>query len=115
MPDASQPILQDLKDERCPRCLQPLPVKASRCPGCGQPIHSSLRFVPIAIGIAGLLALVFAMVVMYQVVANEDAANAPAPVDANTPQQQQLFPDAPAADSTNQPAKPDKAPPLNEH
>jgi hypothetical protein len=36
----------------------------------------------VAIGIAGLLVPLFAMVVMYRLVANEDAAKAPVPVDS---------------------------------
>ena len=113
MPDAAQPVFQDPKADRCPRCVQILPPKASRCPDCGQPIHST-RWLPFAIGIAGLLALLFVMLVLYRMAKNEEAANAPVPVDENAPQQQ-LLPDSPPANSkANEPAKPDKRPPLNE-
>ena len=27
--------------DKCHRCLEPVPAKASRCPGCGEPIHKS--------------------------------------------------------------------------
>src|ERR1017187_7136286 len=83
MPNAAEPVMEDTKGDRCPRCLQTVPPKASRCPGCGQPI-GSMRSLAFAIGIAGLVVLVFAMIVMYRLVANEDAANAPVPVDGPT-------------------------------
>jgi hypothetical protein len=119
MPDAAQPVMEDPKGERCPRCLQNVSAGASRCPNCGQPIHS-IRSLLVAIGIAGLLVLVFVMLVMYKVMANEDAASAPVPVD-DADQKQQLFRDPPPASSANEPAKPDrptkpeKKPPLDEH
>ena len=113
MPDAAEPVSEGPKVYRCPRCLQTVPPKASRCPGCGQPIHSA-RSLIFALGIAGLLVLVFAMVVMYKVVANENAAKAPVPVDENAARQQELFPDPPPASTANEPAKPDKKPPLDE-
>jgi hypothetical protein len=120
MSDAAEPRIEDTKGDRCPRCLQTVPPKARRCPGCGQPIGST-RSLILAIGIAGLLVLVFAMLVMYKLAANEDAANAPVPVDENADQQQELFRDPPQGSSANepakpdQPAKPDKKPPLDEH
>ena len=110
MPD-TQPVFPDPKADRCPRCVRVLPPRASRCPDCGQPIHfHSLRLLPFAVGIAGLLALVFVMLVLYRMAKNEEAARAPVPVDENAPQQQ-LFTDSPPANSH---AKPDKKPPLNE-
>jgi hypothetical protein len=115
MPDAAQPVLRDPNAEHCPRCLQVLPPKASRCPDCGQPIHfHSLRLLPFAVGIAGLLALVFVMFVMYRMAKNEEAARAPVPVDDNA-SQQELFHDSPPANGkANEPSKPDKRPPLDE-
>ena len=119
MPDAAQRVIEDTKGGHCPRCLQRVPRKASRCPGCGQPIHSTRRLI-FAIGIAGVLVLVFAMLVMYRLAENEDAANAPVPVDENADQQHELFPDPPQASSGAEPAKPDpptkpeKKPPLDE-
>ena len=120
MPDAAEPVIEDTKGDHCPRCLQTVPRKASRCPNCGQPIRST-RSLILAIGIAGLLVLLFAMLVMYKVMANEDAANAPAPVDENADHQQELFRDpAPASSSTeaakpDEPTRPEKKPPLDEH
>jgi hypothetical protein len=119
MPDAAEPVPENTKGDRCPRCLQTVPPRASRCPGCGQPIHSTRPLI-FAIGIAGLLVLVFATLVMYRMAKNEDAANAPVPVDENANQQQELFRDPPQASSANEPAKPDqptkpeKKPPLDE-
>ena len=61
------------------------------------------------------------MLVMYKVMANEDAANAPVPVYENADQKPELFRDPPPASSANDPAKPDqptrpeKKPPLDEH
>ncbi len=120
MPDAADPVIDDTKGDHCPRCLQTVPRKASRCPGCGQPIRST-RSLIFAIGIAGLLVLVFATLVMYRLARNEDAANAPVPVDENADQKPELFRDPPPASSANEPAKPDqptkpeKKPPLDEH
>src|ERR1035441_10890913 len=71
MQDAVQPGLEDIEAKRCPRCLQPVPPKASRCPGCGQPIHT-LRLLPLAIGAVGLLALVFALLVMFRMMRSEE-------------------------------------------
>ena len=113
MPDAAEPVTEDTKGDRCPRCLQTVPPKASHCPGCGQPIRS-MRSLTFAIGIAGLLVLVFAMIVMYQLVANEDAANAPVPVEVNAAPQEEIPPDPPPASRPNEPAKPEKKPPLDE-
>jgi len=74
-----------------------------------------------AIGVAGVLALVFAVLVLYQMVANEDAANAPPPQDADAPQE--MFPgtkpangssEAAGSDKEKKASEPDKPPPLNE-
>ena len=74
-----------------------------------------MRSLPFVIGAAGLLALLFVVLLMYQMMSNEDAANAPAPVDEVAAEQQKLFPDPrrPTA-SRPEPSKPDKPPPLNE-
>ena len=121
MPDAAEVVVENPKEDRCPRCLQTVPPKTSHCPGCGQPIRST-RSLILAIGFAGLLVLVFAMLVMYRLAKNEDAAKAPVPVD-DADRKQELFPDPPQASSANEPAKPakpdapdkpDKKPPLDE-
>jgi hypothetical protein len=69
----------------------------------------------LVIGAACLMALLFVVLLMYRMMRNEDAANAPAPVDEVTAEQQKLFPDPPPANSKPaEPSKPDKPPPLNE-
>jgi hypothetical protein len=73
-----------------------------------------MRYVPLAIGVTGLLAMVFVMLVLYRMVRNEDAVNATLPPDDATARQQQLFPDATAKGQAKKPAKPEKRPPLNE-
>jgi hypothetical protein len=111
---AVQPTPHDPKAERCPRCLQPVPPRLSRCPGCRQPIHS-LRSWTLGIGAVGLMALLFVVLLMYRMMSNEDAANAPAPVDEAAAGQQKSFPDPPPANSKSAgPSKPDKPSPLNE-
>ena len=113
MPDAAEPVIENTEGDHCPRCLQTVPRKASRCPNCGQPIRS-VRGLTLAIGIAGLLVLVFAMIVMYQSVANEDAAKAPVPVEVNVAPQEELLPDPPPVSRPNEPAKPENPPPFDE-
>ena len=114
MANAAQPTLPNPKADRCPRCLQPVPPKVERCPACFHPIQS-FRLLPWLIAAAGLLALVFAVVVMYRMVRTEDAINAPPPVDESLADRQVLLPDPPPEGSKpSQPAKPEKPPPLNE-
>ena len=88
---AVQPILYDPKAERCLRCLQPVPPRVSRCPGCRQPFYS-LRSLTLLIGAACLMALLFVVLLMYRMMRNEDAVNAPAPVDEVAAEQQKHFP-----------------------
>jgi hypothetical protein len=114
MPEDVQPILEDLKTDRCPRCLQPVPPQASHCPDCRQPIHS-MHLLPFAIGAAGLILMMFVMLVMYRSVRNEDAATAPVAVEENADRQQDPMVPEPAANSSAKPAaKPEKRPPLDE-
>ena len=115
MQDAVQrSLVDDLKGELCSRCLQPVPPKASRCPSCRQPVHS-LRLLMLAIGAAGLLVLVFALLVMFRTGRNQDLVEAPAAVDESAAQPQDPFAVPPPANNdSNQPAKPEKKPPLNE-
>src|SRR5512133_1948136 len=110
-----QGAVADLKENNCPRCLQPLAGKVARCPGCGQPIEGTSLALRLAIGVAGVIALVFAVVILYQSVRNEEASNAVAPIEEGqkTPEEV-LFP-TPAPDSGSKAApKPEKKPPLNE-
>ena len=78
-------------------------------------MQSSARGLRLAIGFAGLIALLFAVVVMYQTVRNEDAGKAPVPVEEvqKTPDQE-LFPDPPPDNGNKEAPKPEKKPPLNE-
>ena len=114
MPEVQRTIA-DLKDNHCPRCLQAMPPKSARCPGCGQPIQNSSRVLRLAIAIAGLIALIFAVVLVYQTVRDEDAAKAGVPIEAvpKTPEQE-LFPDPPRNSGSKEASKPEKKPPLNE-
>jgi hypothetical protein len=69
----------------------------------------------LVVGAACLMALLFVVLLMYRMMRNEDAANAPAPVDEVRAEQQKLFPDPPPPNSKPAPpSKPDKPPPLNE-
>jgi hypothetical protein len=111
---AAEPTLHRTQVENCPRCLQPVPPNASRCPACRQPVHS-LRKWPLLIGATGLTGLLFVLLLMYQMVTNEDAANTPAPVDEPAIEQQAILPDPPTANTKPaEPSEPDKPPPLNE-
>lgn len=76
-----QRAIADLQDNHCPRCLQPVPAKAARCPGCRQPIQTSSRALRLVIGVAGLIALIFAIGLMYQTVREEDAGKNAAPTE----------------------------------
>jgi len=110
-----QRAIADLKEHHCPRCLQAVPPKSARCPGCGQPIQTSSRALRLVIGFAGLIALLFAVALMYQTVRNEDAGKDDAATEEvkKTPEEE-LFP-PPAPDDPNKEApKPEKKPPLNE-
>ena len=105
----------DIKGNHCQRCLQPVPAKVSRCPGCGHPIQDSSRVLKLLIGFVGLIALVFAIAVMYQTVRNEDASTSEVPVDqgAKTPEEE-LFPPVAPDNGKKEAPKPEKKPPLNE-
>ena len=60
------------------------------------------------------MGLLFVLLLMYQMVSDEDAANAPAPVD-EAAQQQTILPDPPPANSKPaEPPQPEKPPPLND-
>ena len=61
------------------------------------------------------MGLLFVLFLMYQMVTNEDAVNAPAPVDEAAAEQQAIPRDPPPAGTRPaEPSKPDKPPPLNE-
>ena len=97
--------------EVCTRCLQPVPASASRCANCGNRVNA-FRGLSILVGIIGMAALVFVIVIMFQVVRNVDIESAP-------PEQQQdesgMTPDKPGMSSEQgKPDKPEKPPPLNQ-
>jgi len=115
MEDAGQPSLEDLRVVRCPRCLQPVPPKATACPDCRLPIQR-LRILPWAMGAAGLLMLMFALLVLFRMMHTETHLKEPVPVEqTNDNPDKNLFPE-PAADDKNPktPPKPEKRPPLDE-
>ena len=64
-----------------------------------------------AIGAVGILAIVFAMLLMYQTVAEEDSSKAPIATEEAT---DELFPDPPPNSKPSEPSKPPKKPPLDE-
>jgi len=97
-------------DDRCTRCLQPVPRRASRCPGCGHP-HNSRRYVPLLIGLAGICALAFVMVLMYYAAWRADMMKADPLVDEQSAKQE-LMVETPSEGA--KPAKPEKRPPLND-
>jgi hypothetical protein len=79
----------------CHRCLQPIAPSAQRCPNCGERLSPANR-VPIFLGILGLLALVFVVMVMVKVIRNSDIDSAP-----------------PTQTQEGAPQDPDRPPPLN--
>ena len=112
MEDFDQLSLEDLRVERCPRCLQPVPPKASRCPQCRQPIHA-VRLLPWVLGAVGLLVLLFGLLITFRTMRNEPRVSVP--VDESAAPQDSLSSEPPGANNApSEPAKPEKRPPLNE-
>ena len=62
--------------EICPRCRGAVARNAKSCPACGERL-AFMRRVPIFVGIAGVLALIFAAVMMFTSAQNEDEADKP--------------------------------------
>ena len=60
----------------CHRCMQPVSDRAVRCPHCGTPQGPRRRATTVLIGSAALLALLFAVCVMFAAFRNEEARNA---------------------------------------
>ncbi len=54
--------------EKCPRCLAPVPARASRCPNCGQPVHALRRMLPLLAGVLLAIGLVLVTVFTYRAV-----------------------------------------------
>ena len=42
--------------EKCHRCLQPVPLRASRCPHCGDRLKTGTRRAPLYLAMLGLIA-----------------------------------------------------------
>jgi len=59
----------------CSRCGQLVVPEGNRCPRCGSPMSVHNKRLPIIIGIAGVLALVFVIIMMLVVVQNSDIEN----------------------------------------
>ena len=111
MEDAVQPSREDLRVNFCPRCLQPVPPKASHCPGCRQPIHA-LRLLPWILGAVGFLALVLGLLAMSRTLRNEPRVSVP--VDQGAAQGSLSSETAPVNTAPSEPPKAEKRPPLNE-
>jgi hypothetical protein len=113
MQDIAQPSREDLRVSFCPRCLQPVPPKASHCPGCRQPIHA-LRVLPWILGAAGFLVLLFGLLFTLRTMRNEPRAVAPIE-DESASEPAGLSSEAPPkVETPSPPPKPEKPPPLNE-
>jgi ribosomal protein S27AE len=59
----------------CSRCGQLVVPEGNRCPRCGSPMAVHNKRLPILISLAGVLALLFVIVVMVLVVHNSDIAD----------------------------------------
>jgi hypothetical protein len=77
--------------EVCHRCLQPIASSAQRCPNCGERL-SPTNHLSLFLGILGLLALVFAAIVMVKVMRTSDTDSAPS---GQTDQSAPRHPDRP--------------------
>jgi len=55
----------------CVRCLQPVPHDARTCPNCGMPRTRTRRFT-LSLGLIGLVALIFVVVVMVKAMHDAD-------------------------------------------
>jgi predicted nucleic acid-binding Zn ribbon protein len=87
--------------EVCARCMQPVPQNALKCPHCSMPRTRTRRYT-ITLGIIGLAALIFVIVIMVKAIQDSDIQSAP----PDSPDAEQSAPSAPA--------QPDKPPPLNQ-
>ena len=106
-----QPAAPKRSNEICARCLQPVAAKASRCPHCGNKVNA-YRGLPIVVGIVGMIALVFVIVIMFQVVQNVDIESAPPAQQQDDPITAQPKPGM--SSEQEKPQKQEKPPPLNQ-
>jgi uncharacterized paraquat-inducible protein A len=80
--------------EKCHRCLQPVPIRASRCPHCGDRLRTGIRRTSLYLAMLGLVVLCGVMGLAWYF--------SPEPsIDTDGAQQQST------------PAPPPKKPPLN--
>ncbi len=56
----------------CSRCGQLVAPEGNRCPRCGSPMKVHNKRLPILIGIAGVLALLFVVLLMVRVIQRSD-------------------------------------------
>lgn len=84
----------------CPRCRVNVPLSSKRCPECGERLIQTHN-VPIYVGIAGVVTLLFIILLSVVVIRHEDEAAQPA-----------IDPDA-APISAPVGSTPEKPPPLN--
>jgi hypothetical protein len=98
----------------CPRCKQAVTFQDKRCPGCGQPLTGFTRHLTLWIGVGGVGAILFVVMLMWLVVHNDDLVKAPIPVDEETAARQtDILPETSKdADKSRPPVK-EKAPPLD--
>ena len=75
-PVASEKLAVGKSDDICHRCLQPVPARAATCPNCGTRLQR-VWYIPILLGIGGLLALVFVAALMIKVIRDNDIESAP--------------------------------------
>jgi hypothetical protein len=110
---ASEQIPSPASHELCARCKQALSFQDVRCPNCGQPVSGFTRNLPLVIGVGGVGAILFVVLLMWLVVHNEDVVNRPVPVDEETAAHQSgTLPETKTSDK--EPPAPEKAPPLNQ-
>jgi predicted nucleic acid-binding Zn ribbon protein len=62
--------------EICTRCTQPVPPDAAVCPHCSMPRTRAQPFT-ISIGIVGLLALIFVLLIVITAIRETDIVSAP--------------------------------------
>lgn len=98
----AQPTAKLNDDQICARCMQPVANSDARCRNCGTPRVRTRRVV-LWLGIGGVVALFFVVLLMVKVIHDADINAAP-PEDPNFEQN---------TTPTQQPAQPDKPPPLN--
>jgi hypothetical protein len=101
------------KGELCIRCKQPLSFQDARCPNCGHPVSGISRNVPLLIGVGGVGAILFVVLLMWLVVHNEDVINRPLPSDQETVSKSDITSPL-SKEAEQEPPKPEKAPPLNQ-